>query len=41
LIYAIARDVTELDETRKRTADQIRSLRHRLEEAKASKGEDS
>ena len=41
LIYAIARDVTELDETRKRTADQIRSLRHRLEKAEASKSKGS
>lgn len=41
LIYAIARDITELTENRKRTAEQIRSLRHQLEEAQAAKDESS
>lgn len=39
LIYAIARDVTALTESRNRTAEQIRSLRHQLEEARAAKDE--
>ena len=41
LIYAIARDVTEQQEVRKRVAEEIRTLRHRVKEAEANPRGDS
>jgi PAS domain S-box-containing protein len=41
LIYAIARDVTEQQEVRKRVAEELRTLRHRVKEAEANPRGDS